>query len=235
MSKLSPSFATKTLKRPLVACDIVVFAIREGALQLLLIKRALPPYAGTWALPGGFVLPEETLDHAAKRELREESGVRVSGEYLEQLYTFGDVHRDPRGRVISVTYLAVVQGEGIAPHGGSDAADAQWWEVAHLPRLAFDHAAIIAYALERLRYKLEYTNIMYAALPPRFTLPELQTAYEAVLGRPLDRRNFRKKLADLHFVRPTQEWRKPERGRPAQLWRFASRAPVSVKSFVTKA
>jgi len=209
--------------------------MRDGALSTVLIRRALPPFQGKWAIPGGFVLPEETLDAAALRELHEETGIRVSGEYLEQLFTFGGVHRDPRGRVISVTHLVLIHGEGIEPRGGSDASDAQWWPITALPPLAFDHAEIIAYAMQRLRYKLEYTNVAYAMLPERFTLGELQATYEAMLGKRLDKRNFRKKIVMLGFVKPTQHWRRAGQGRPARLWRFAKREPVQVKTFVTKA
>lgn len=233
--QLKTTFATKELRRPLVAVDIVVFAIRDGALYVALIRRAMPPFEGKWAIPGGFVLPEETLDHAAKRELREEAGIRVSNEYLEQLFTFGDVHRDPRGRVISVTYLALIHGELVEPRGGSDAADARWWSVDALPPLAFDHTEILSYALQRLRYKLEYTNVVYALLPERFTFTQLQSAYEAILGKPLDKRNFRKKIVALEFVKPTHQWQRVGKGRPAQLWRFTKREPVMVKTFVAKA
>ncbi len=232
---LRPAFATKELKRPLVAVDVVVFGVRDGELSTVLIRRALPPFQGKWAIPGGFVLPEETLDAAALRELREETGIRVSQSYLEQLFTFGNVRRDPRGRVISVTYIVLTEGTVFEPHGGSDAADAAWWACDHLPPLAFDHAEIIAYAVQRLRYKLEYTNVAYAMLPERFTLTELQATYEAILAKQLDKRNFRKKIVGLGFVKPTQQWRKVGQGRPAQLWRFAKREPVSVKTFVAKA
>lgn len=235
MPKLSPTYATHTLARPLVATDVVIFAVRDGALQVVLIRRGVAPFSGRWALPGGFVLPDETIDDAARRELAEETGLRIAGEYLEQLYTFGDVRRDPRGRVISVAYLALVHSEGMVLHGGSDASDAAWFDVANLPELAFDHGAIIAYALQRLRYKLEYTNVLYAALPPHFTLTELQRTYEAVLGKELDKRNFRKKIVALGFVKPLQRWTQPEKGRPAQLWKFTKREPVMVKTFVTKA
>ncbi|MDO8425806.1 MAG: NUDIX domain-containing protein [bacterium] len=235
MPKLSAAYATTTLQRPLVATDIVLFALRDDALQVVLIRRAMPPFAGKWALPGGFVLPDETIDHAAKRELAEETGMRIAGEYLEQLYTFGEVRRDPRARVISVAYLALMHGEGAEPRGGSDAADATWFAIGSLPQLAFDHADIIAYALQRLRYKLEYTNVLYAMLPEHFTLPDLQQAYETIMGAALDKRNFRKKIISLGFVKPLQRWTQPEKGRPAQLWKFTKREPVMVKTFVTKA
>lgn len=243
--RLKATFATKELRRPLVAVDIVVFAIRDGALYVALIRRAMPPFEGKWAIPGGFVLPEETLDHAAKRELREEAGIRVANEYLEQLFTFGDVHRDPRGRVISVTYLALIHGEHVEPRGGSDAADARWWSVDALlpsakasgskPPLAFDHAEILSYALQRLRYKLEYTNVAYALLAERFTFAQLQSAYEAILGKSLDKRNFRKKIVGLDFVKPTHQWQRMGKGRPAQLWQFTKRKPVMVKTFIARA
>ncbi|MFH1098777.1 MAG: NUDIX domain-containing protein [Candidatus Uhrbacteria bacterium] len=229
-----PSFAIK-LSQLSIAVDIVVCAIREGALSVILIRRAIPPFRGKWAIPGGFVLPEESLDKAALRELHEETGVRASRSYIEQLYAFGEPRRDPRRRIISVTYLMLVDGEKIEPRGGSDAAEARWWSFDHLPSLAFDHGAILAYALRRLRYKLEYTNVMYAMLPETFTLAELQRAYEVVLSKPLDKRNFRKKIIALNFVEPTKERRQPEQGRPARLWRFVQRKPVFVKTFVAKA
>ena len=229
-------FNAKNFEHPLVAVDIVVFALRDGVLSTVLIRRGLPPFHGKWAIPGGFVVPDETLDAAALRELRGETGIRVGDAYLEQLYTFGGVRRDPRGRVISVAHLVLADGTKVAePRGGSDAATASWHAVDHLPALAFDHAAILAYALKRLRYKLEYTNILYAMLPDRFTLTDLQEAYEAILGKPLDKRNFRKKIVALGFVGPTQQWRRREQGRPAQLWRFMKHEPVLVKTFVAKA
>lgn len=233
--QLKATFATEKLHRPLVAVDIVVFGVRDGALSTVLIRRALPPFQGKWAVPGGFVLPEETLDAAALRELREETGIRVSRSYLEQLFTFGDVRRDPRGRVISVTYIVLTEGSLFEPRGGTDAADAAWWPVDTLPPLAFDHAEIVTYAVQRLRYKLEYTNVVYAMLPERFTLTELQLTYEAILGKQLDKRNFRKKIVGLGFVKPTHQWQRVGKGRPAQLWRFSKREPVMVKTFVAKA
>ena len=233
---LSPEYATSTLPRPLVAVDVVAFALRDGALSTILVRRGLAPFAGKWALPGGFVLPKEALEVAARRELTEETGAHIRSSYVEQLYTFGDPRRDPRGRVISVTYLALLAAsDDVHLRGGSDAADAQWWPVAALPHLAFDHDAIIAYAVQRLRYKLEYTNIMFALLPDRFTFGELQSSYEWILGKPFDKRNFRKKIGTLGFVRPTSEWRRPEQGRPARLWRFDRRELVQVKTFVAKA
>lgn len=227
-------FDVRRFEHPLVAVDVIVLAIRDGQLATVCIQRKLPPFQGKWAIPGGFVRKEETLEAAALRELREETGIRVPSAYLEQLYTFGAVQRDPRGRVISVAYLVLTDDASVEPVGRTDAADARWWTVTDLPSLAFDHQRIIAYAVQRLRYKLEYTNVAYALLPKRFTLTELQQVYEAVFGKSLDRRNFRKKVVAIGFVRPTPERRAAGQGRPAQLWRSTKREPVSVKTFVAR-
>ena len=166
--------------------DVVIFTVQEGDLRVLLVRRGIEPYEGHWAIPGGFVLGQESLEDAARRELEEETGVR--DVYLEQLYTFGDPERDARGRVITVAYFAL-----IAPdqeiHGGSDAAEARWHSMGALPPLAFDHSSILAYAVERLRNKLEYTTVGFQLLPETFTLGELQAVYEAILGRPLDKKS----------------------------------------------
>ncbi len=207
---------------PAVATDIVLFTIADGALQVLLVERAAPPFVGRWALPGGFVHHDESLEAAARRELAEETGVAV--RWLEQLYTFGEVDRDPARRVISVTYFALVDHEPLAPRADSDAADVGWFPVSDLPALAFDHAAIVDYALRRLRYKTEYAPVAFQLLPETFTLSDLQTVYEVILERPLDKRNFRRKLQALGVVQPTREMRRPPAGRPARLYRFAPAA-----------
>jgi 8-oxo-dGTP diphosphatase len=201
-----------------VTVDIVLFTIRDRRLQLLLIKRLAPPFANRYALPGGFVLEDESVETAAVRELREETGVdRV---YLEQLYTFGDLHRDPRGRVITVAYYALVP-HTQSLHAGTDAADAAWFPVSSLPPLAFDHRKIVEYAHMRIRNKLNYTNVGFELLPAKFTLTELQLVHEAILGEALDKRNFRRKLSQQGIVKPVKEW--VETGRkPAQLFRFSS-------------
>lgn len=203
-----------------VTVDVVMFTIREGHLAVLLVRRGIAPFAGSWAIPGGFILPGEPLEEAARRELEEETGIR--DVYLEQLYTFGDPARDPRGRVVTVAYYALIAADQ-APRAGSDAADAQWWPAAALPELAFDHRAILDYALERLRNKLEYTTVGFQLLPEAFTLTELQAVYEAILGRELDKRNFRRKIELLDILVPVKGAQRGGRTRPAQLYRFAAR------------
>ena len=202
-----------------VAVDIVIFTIQSGELRLLLVKRGIAPFAGRFAIPGGFVLEDESLDQAALRELKEETG--VGDVYLEQLYSFGDPGRDPRGRVITVAYYALISGDRSPLVAGTDAADAQWCAVRELPHLAFDHRKILDYALERLRNKLEYTTVGFQLLPSRFSLTELQEVYEAILGKKLDKRNFRRKLALLKVLRPTREYRHGGR-RPARLYEFVA-------------
>ena len=204
-----------------VAVDLVIFTIHDGALHALLIQRAAPPFEGRWALPGGFILHGESLEDAALRELGEETGVR--NVYLEQLYSFGDPDRDPRGRVISVAYYALVAADRAPLSAGSDASDARWWSVAKHPPLAFDHGRILEYALERLRNKLEYTTVGFQLLPPKFTLTQLQLVYEAILGRALDKRNFRRKMELLGILKPLQEWAREGRSRPAQLFTFSAK------------
>ena len=201
-----------------VAVDIVIFTIQSGSLKVLLVRRKIAPFEGKFALPGGFVHEDEGLEEAALRELEEETGV---GEvYLEQLYSFGTPKRDPRGRVISVAYFALISPDRTL-QAGSDAAEAQWHEMRKLPLLAFDHAAILGYALERLRNKLEYTTVGFQLLPEKFTLPDLQTVYEAILDKALDKRNFRRKIAQLKILKPLKEFQQTGR-RPAQLFRFVA-------------
>jgi 8-oxo-dGTP diphosphatase len=208
-----------------VTVDIVIFTIRDDALQVLLIRRGIPPFQGRWAIPGGFVLPDESLDDAARRELREETG--VEDVWLEQLYTFGDPRRDPRGRVVTVAYFALVSPDLAPPLAGSDAAEARWWPAANTPTpLAFDHDRILETALERLRGKLAYTAIGFELLPKKFTLSQLQRVYEAILGEELDKRNFRKRVDALGVIRPLNESTSAGAGRPAQLFSFRRPKPV---------
>lgn len=202
--------------RAALTVDCVVFGFDGGELQALLIRRGLPPFKDTWALPGGFVRVEETLDEAARRELEEETGLR--NVFLEQLYTFGSVHRDPRERVVSIAYFALVKPEAVA--AATDAAEAKWFPVSDLPTLAFDHAEILATALSRLRGKLSYQPIGFELLPRKFTLTQLQRLYEAVLGHHLDKRNFRKKVLSFDLLTPLEETCQEGPHRPAQLFRF---------------
>lgn len=212
---------------PAVTVDVVIFTLREDDLQVLLVKRKPPPFADHWAIPGGFVGEEEPIEVAARRELQEESGVR--DVYLEQLYTFGDPHRDPRGRVITIAYLALVSAP-LALNAGSDASDARWWSMYNLPsRLAFDHGMILKYALQRLRYKLEYTAAGFQLLPPSFTLTAIQKAYETVLGEPLDKRNFRRRILQADIIEETGVVTESG-GRPAKLYRFRDDAVAEVRA-----
>src|SRR6059036_2884978 len=189
--------------RAALTVDCVVFAFDEGELKVLLIERALEPFRGKWALPGGFVRVDETLDEAARRELEEKGGLR--NVFLEQLYTFGAVDRDPRERVVSVAYYALVKMAAHDTKAATDAADARWFPVSKVPKLAFDHAGIFATALARLKGKVRYQPIGFELLPPRFTLSELQHLYEAVLDTALDKRNFRKKVLSYGLLTPLKE------------------------------
>jgi 8-oxo-dGTP diphosphatase len=212
---------------PAVSVDVVIFTLREDDLQVLLVQRKHQPFEGRWAIPGGFVEADESLEVAARRELAEETSVR--DVYLEQLYTFGDPGRDPRGRVITVAYLALVPSP-LAVEAGSDASDARWWGVYQLPpRLAFDHDRILKYALQRLRYKLEYTAAGFQLLPPKFKLTEIQKAYEVVLGEPLDKRNFRRRILEAGILEEAG-LASECRGRPAKLYRFRDDAVAETKA-----
>ena len=203
---------------PAVTTDVVVFTILDGRLGTLLVKRANPPYQGQWALPGGFLAIDEDLDACAARELEEETG--ISGLFLEQLYTFGATHRDPRERVISVTYYALVPQDALAePRAASDAAEVGWFPFEALPPLAFDHAEIIAVAHRRLVAKLDYSSIALQFMPETFTLSELQRVYEALLNQPLDKRNFRKRILSLDLIEETGKQRRNGKHRPAREYR----------------
>ncbi len=210
---------------PAVTTDTVVFTIRDQQLQLLLIRRGLPPYEGMWALPGGFLDIDENIDHCAQRELQEETG--LSGIYLEQLYTFGAPERDPRERVISVTYYAIVPADRLRPRAGSDAVEAAWYPLNNLPELAFDHDKIIEMAHQRLISKTYYSTIAFQFLTERFTLSELQSVYEILRGEKLDKRNFRKSILALGQIEETNELRRHGTHRPARIYR--SRNPQRVE------
>jgi 8-oxo-dGTP diphosphatase len=199
-----------------VAVDVVLFTIQRSELKVLLVKRLIEPFAGGYALPGGFVLADESLEHAAMRELQEETGFKA--HYLEQLQSFGDPGRDPRGRVVTVAYFALLPSEQtIQP--GTDAVEAGWFSAHAAPALAFDHDRILAVALRRLQGKLDYSGVGFDLLPDRFTLSELQAVHEAIHGHPLDKRNFRRKLEAGNQVAETNEM-KPTGRKPARLYRF---------------
>jgi len=207
--------------RASLTVDCVVFGLDEQDLKVMLIQRGLPPFEGKWALPGGFVRLDETLDEAAQRELEEETG--LSKVFLEQLYTFSDVDRDPRERVVSVAYYALVNLRDHQVHAATDARDAGWFGVHDVPSLAFDHAEILSLALERLRGKLRYQPVGFELLPRKFTLSELQHLYELVLERTLDKRNFRKRVLAMDLLEETDEVQQDVAHRAARLYRFDER------------
>lgn len=204
--------------RAAVTVDCVVFGLDDEDLKVLLIRRDLPPFEDKWALPGGFVRLEETLDEAARRELQEETSLeRV---FLEQLYTFGGIDRDPRERVITVAYYALVRLSDHRVQAATDARDAVWFAMDDLPPLAFDHDQILETAHQRLQGKVRYQPIGFELLPPKFTLTQLQKLYEIVLGRVLDKRNFRKKIQGMGILEELDEVEKDVAHRAARLYRF---------------
>jgi 8-oxo-dGTP diphosphatase len=206
-----------------VTVDVVVLTVRDGGLCAVAVRRGSPPYRGRWALPGGYVEVDEDLPDAARRELAEETGVDTRSARLEQLATYGAPRRDPRGRTISVSWLAVLP-HAVDPQAGSDASHAQWkpvdWLLGRTARLAFDHRRIVADGVERARSRLEYTNLATAFVDPEFTIAELRTVYETVWGHPLDAGNFHRKVTRTDgFVEATGRRRSAGRGRPAELFR----------------
>jgi 8-oxo-dGTP diphosphatase len=204
--------------RPALTVDCVVFGLDEGDLKLLLIKRDLEPFAGRWALPGGFVRAGESLEDAALRELKEETG--LTEVYLEQLYTFGAPDRDPRERVVSVAYYALCKLGDHDVRGATDAREAAWFSVTDLPRLAFDHDAIVLVAHRRLQGKVRYEPIGFELLPPKFTLSQLQHLYEVILEQSLDKRNLRKKILGMDLLVELDEVEQDVAHRAARLYRF---------------
>jgi 8-oxo-dGTP diphosphatase len=207
--------------RPALTVDCVVFGLDVDDLKVLLIQRRLAPHQHQWALPGGFVRIDETLDEAARRELAEESG--ITDVYLEQLYTFGELDRDPRERVVTVAYYALAKLSDHRIRAATDAERVAWFGMDDLPKLAFDHARIIEKAIERLRGKVRYAPIGFELLPPRFTLTQLQRLYEIVLMQPLDKRNFRKKILSMGLLIETDEVEQGVRHRAARLYKFDRR------------
>jgi len=228
ISNMPDNYDPTKYERPSVTVDVVIFSLVDNDLQVLLVKRKYAPFAGVWAIPGGFVRMEESLEDAALRELAEETS--VTDVYIEQLYTFGAPHRDPRTRVITVAYFALVPHDAIRHRPGDDAAETAWSSMFELPPLAFDHEEILTYALQRLRYKLEYTAVGFELLPDVFTLTELQHAYEIILGEQLDKRNFRRKILSSDVLEETGRKKKESEGRPAMLYRYRKDAVAEVKT-----
>lgn len=200
--------------RPSVTVDVVILTLREGRLQVLLVKRQRHPFKGYWSLPGGFVGMEESLDQAAARVLGAKSGLEQV--YLEQLYTFGAPKRDPRMRIISVAYYALVEASKVGQLGEGS----QFFPLEHTPQLAFDHAEILQMALKRIRGKLEYVPIGFELLPERFTLRQLQEVHEIILGRRLNKDSFRRKMLASGMLEATGELEQGTDFRPAELYTY---------------
>ena len=202
---------------PAVTTDIVIFTVYDSALKVLLINRGMEPFKGKWALPGGFIKMDENLEECAVRELSEETG--VNDVYLEQLYTFGAVDRDPRERVISVAYYALIPSNSVELKAGTDADDAAWFNVEELPELSFDHAEILKVARERLAAKMDYSTVGLKLMPKEFTLSHLQDVYEKATDKLRDKRNFRKWIFSLNVIEPTGKKFASGPHRPAMLYR----------------
>jgi 8-oxo-dGTP diphosphatase len=203
---------------PAVTVDLVIFTVSEGLLKALLVKRVEEPFAGCWSIPGGFLNADESLDDAAVRVMQDKTGVKEV--YLEQLYTFGDPERDPRARVITVTYLALIPWKNLMQPASAKVADVAWFPVDSLPSLAFDHKKIMDYAIARLRAKASYSNIVYGLMPERFRLSDLQKIYEIIINKPLDKRNFRKRMLATGLLQETGNRDIAGAHRPAMLYKF---------------
>jgi 8-oxo-dGTP diphosphatase len=201
-----------------LSVDAVVFGYEAGSVSVLLIKRKFEPYAGSWALPGGFIKSDESLETAVQRELLEETGVKIN--YLEQLYTFGDLERDPRGRVISVAYFGLVRPDVFELSADTDAEEVRWFDIDNLPTLAFDHQQILEVAIKRLQGKITYEPIGFELLNNEFPFSDLEQLYSTLLGRSVDRRNFRKKIASLNVLDELDKKISKGSGRPASLFSF---------------
>jgi len=204
--------------RPSLTVDCVIFGLDESDLKVLLIQRGQAPFEGQWALPGGFVRLDETLDEAARRELQEETG--VNNVFLEQLYTYSAVDRDPRERVVTVAYFALAKLCDHRIKATTDARNAAWFAVHDAPKLAFDHAKILEQALERLKAKVRYQPVGFELLPEKFTLTQLQRLYETILERALDKRNFRKKILGMDLLLELDEIEQDVAHRAARLYSF---------------
>lgn len=201
---------------PAVTTDCVIFGFDGSRLNVLLVERGIAPYKGRWAFPGGFLNMKETAREGALRELREETG--LMGAYIEQFHTFSDPHRDPRERVITIAYLALVRMQEVK--GGDDAADARWYPIDDVPPLAFDHDRILRIALQRLRESIHFEPIGFELLPETFTMRALQTLYEAILAVRFDRRNFANKMLHYGLIEPAEPPQEDRSRREAIIYRF---------------
>lgn len=209
---------------PGVTVDLSIFTVNEGQLKVMLLKRAEMPFQGFWSLPGGFLRSGESLDDAAQRVLCEKTG--VNDVYMEQLYTFGDPQRDPRSRVITVAYIALIPWQSLPQPASEKVTDLIWASVDALPKLAFDHKLILDYAVKRLRAKVSYSNIVYGLMPKQFRLSELQSMYETISNDTLDKRNFRKRMLATGLLKETGKKDLAGAHRPAMLYQFRSKEIV---------
>lgn len=201
-----------------LSVDAVVFGYESGTISVLLIKRKYEPFKGKWAIPGGFVLNNESLEHGVERELKEETGIKIN--YLEQLYTFGNPERDPRSRVVSVAYFGLIKPSAFKIFASTDAEEVQWFNINALPELSFDHDKILELAITRLQGKITYEPIGFELLDNKFPFSDLEKLYTTLLGRAIDRRNFRKKLLSLNILDELDEKISKGSGRPANLFKF---------------
>lgn len=209
-------------ERPALATDCVIFGFDGGELKLLLIEREKEPFKNKWALPGGFVFMEETTEECAKRILLEKTGIRHM--FIEQLYTFSDLDRDPRERIVSVAYFALVNKHQYELVAGRDTVKAEWFELSKLPKLAFDHSKILKTAIQRLKGKVSYQPIGFELLDEKFTLTQLQSLYESILEIQIDKRNFRKKILGMKLLKPLDEKEQNVARKAAQFFSFDKKA-----------
>lgn len=211
----------KEIEKPAVSVTVLIFSINKGKLEIVLVKRVRTPFMDFLSIPGDIISIDQDLEDAARKVLSDKTGIH--DVYLEQLYTFGDPKRDPRGRVLTVAYFALLPHNSVDLSKAPDALHASFVSVDGLPRLAFDHNQIVDYGVERVKGKIEYSNIAHGLLPEKFRLSELQIVYEIILGKNLDKRNFRKKIAALGLVEPTKEVYREGNHRPATLYKFKSK------------
>lgn len=212
-----------------VATDAAIFTIERGELMVLLIQMVKKPYTGLWAVPGGLIEGRETTEEAARRILNAQTG--VTDAHLEQLQTFDEPDRDVLGRVISVAYIALVPPDSVALKTTDKYSDIRWWPARKLPALAYDHKSLVAAAVNRLRGKLEYTNVAWSLLPREFPLSQLQEVYEIILAKPVDKRNFRRRVLELGLVETTGKRSSGGAHRPAELFKFVHRKTRDVEGF----
>lgn len=215
MENIQPKY-----KHAVIATDVAIFTVQDNTLKVLLIKMKKKPFTDMWALPGGLIKPNESVDDAAVRELKEKTG--VDNVYLQQLAAFGRVNRDPFGRVVSVAYFALVPGNRLKLRTTKEYEGVSWFSVNSVPHLAYDHDEMLQKALQQLKSQLEHSNIAFSLLPTEFTLTDLQQLHEVILGQPTDKRNFRKRILQNDLLKSTGKKRKGASNRPAELYRFTA-------------